>query len=167
MNSFLDSFKKDEKKIASDERCLKKRKRINSNSDSSSPVNEDLLSPLTDESPTETNCSTSSTLSNVSINSFETNLGFIKEMLSNLTNSDLVSNCLNAKSNLKSLYESIKTKLETNSYQSIDDVNHDINLIKEYSNSNDGKNNVKRIKFSNNLSTCHNNLNTVINEDLC
>ena len=88
-------------------------------------------------------------------------------MLSNLTNSDLVSNCLNAKSNLKSLYESIKTKLETNSYQSIDDVNHDINLIKEYSNSNDGKNNVKRIKFSNNLSTCHNNLNTVINEDLC
>ena len=120
---------------------------------------------MTDESPTETNCSTSSIQSNVSsssqTNSFETNLSFIKEMLSNLkqTNSDL-SNCLSTKSNFKNLYETIKTKLETNSYQSIEDLNKDISLIKEYSNSNE---NVKRIKFS----SCHNNLNTVINEDLC
>jgi hypothetical protein len=163
ISSFLDSFKKEEQ--INEDRCLnKKRKRLNSNSGSSSPV-DDILSPLTDESPTETNCSTSSIQSNVSsssqTNSFETNLSFIKEMLSNLkqTNSDL-SNCLSTKSNFKNLYETIKTKLETNSYQSIEDLNKDISLIKEYSNSNE---NVKRIKFS----SCHNNLNTVINEDLC
>ena len=168
MNCFLDSFKKEKEdkqpQYQSSNDYSLKRKRLISNSNSNSPDAE-LLSPA------ETTRSTSFTLSNSSSppNTFETNLNFIKEMLSNLKENNFGTEPLKDDS-LRLLCESVKVKLETNSYQSLDDLNSDINLIKEEYNSNSigvtGFSN-KRLKFS----SCHINSNpsslATVNEDLC
>ncbi len=148
-----DNFQFDEQTRQDD--CLK-RKRLNSGSNDA-----ELLSP------SETNCSTSSTSSanNLSpLNSFETNLTCIKEMLTNLTDSHLAASRRRLHTepkddSLRLLCESIKEKLETNSYQSIDELNNDINLIKDEYNQIDEYSSIKRLKFTSSYHVNNENFN--------
>jgi hypothetical protein len=184
-NNTADSLKrKHSMSVSEDEKFQIKRMNLTTNEASMSSI----CSP---KSPSSVSSTASSSMSSSPPNWSESNLQFIKDMLSKLNNNNNSNSMLKDEvfkqinetrkgdEALREMCETIKEKLEKNAYESVEDLNNDIDSIKEkyiiqskIENNNNNLNHKVIIKLNNddevsdNKSLNHQNKNEVTNNSV-